>query len=118
MKNIIGSGIGNQKKWLTVNNFLKDEDWNLNYSEQSQKLLELNNIKLNYLYPNIDIDTDRLNRQHLDLMREGKKIAFGAADTFRSAAVNQLEVWAKKINVEIVKSDEGVEGPPRARVNA
>ena len=37
IKNIVGPGIGNQKKWLTVKNFLKQEDWNLNYSEQSQK---------------------------------------------------------------------------------
>ena len=47
IKNIIGPGIGNQKKWLTVNNFLADKDWNLSYSEQSKKLLEINNIKLN-----------------------------------------------------------------------
>ena len=32
-----------------------------------------------------------------------KKVAFGAADTFRAAAVNQLEVWAKKINADIIK---------------
>ena len=31
----------------------------------------------------------------------------GAADTFRAAAVDQLEIWAKKINADIIKSDEG-----------
>jgi len=36
-----------------------------------------------------------------------KKIILGAADTFRAAAVGQLEVWAKKINADIIKSDEG-----------
>ncbi len=36
-----------------------------------------------------------------------KKIVLGAADTFRAAAVNQLEAWAKKINADIIKSDEG-----------
>ena len=36
-----------------------------------------------------------------------KKIVFGAADTFRAAAVNQLEVWAERINAHIIKSDEG-----------
>jgi fused signal recognition particle receptor len=35
-----------------------------------------------------------------------KKVVFGAADTFRAAAVNQLEFWAKKINANIIKSDE------------
>ena len=38
-----------------------------------------------------------------------KKIVFGAADTFRAAAVDQLEAWAKKINVDIIKSHEGAD---------
>lgn len=33
----------------------------------------------------------------------GKKVLIAAADTFRAAAVEQLEVWAKRINVDIVK---------------
>ncbi len=36
-----------------------------------------------------------------------QKILFAAADTFRAAAVSQLEEWAKKINAHIIKSDEG-----------
>ena len=43
------------------------------------------------------------------LKKNGNKIIFGAADTFRAAAVNQLDAWAKKINVEIVKSEEGAD---------
>ena len=43
------------------------------------------------------------------LGQNNKKIAFGAADTFRAAAVNQLEVWAKKINADIIKSEEGAD---------
>ena len=41
--------------------------------------------------------------------QNNKKIVFGAADTFRAAAVNQLEVWAKRINADIIKSDEGAD---------
>ena len=41
------------------------------------------------------------------LGNNNKKIVFGAADTFRAAAVSQLEVWAKKTNADIIKSDEG-----------
>ena len=37
------------------------------------------------------------------LSQNNKKIVFGAADTFRAAAVNQLEVWANKINADIIK---------------
>ena len=35
------------------------------------------------------------------------KVLFAACDTFRAAAIDQLEQWANKINVEIVKSDPG-----------
>ena len=95
IKNIIGPGIGNQKKWLTVNNFLTEEDWNLNYSDQSKKLLELNNIELNNLYPNIDIDIDRLNKQNPDLMKKGKKIAFGV-DSFED-----YKMWYEENFIEL-----------------
>ena len=50
IKNIIGPGFGNQKKWLTTENILKDTDFNLSYSEQSQKLLKLHNINLSSLW--------------------------------------------------------------------
>jgi len=43
------------------------------------------------------------------LIQNNKKVALGAADTFRAAAVSQLEVWAKKINADIIKSDEGAD---------
>ncbi len=41
------------------------------------------------------------------LKKNGNKIIFGAADTFRAGAVNQLEIWAKRINADIIKSEEG-----------
>ena len=41
------------------------------------------------------------------LKKNGNKTIFGAADTFRAGAVNQLEIWAKRINADIIKSDEG-----------
>tara|TARA_B110000971_G_scaffold59729_1_gene61031 strand:- start:62 stop:991 length:930 start_codon:yes stop_codon:yes gene_type:complete len=36
-----------------------------------------------------------------------KTVIFGAADTFRAAAIEQLELWSNKINVNIIKSDTG-----------
>ena len=41
------------------------------------------------------------------LKPNGNKVIFSASDTFRAAAIEQLENWAKKINVEIVKSSQG-----------
>lgn len=38
---------------------------------------------------------------------EGKKVILGAADTFRAAAIDQLEIWADRAGVDIVKHDEG-----------
>jgi len=43
------------------------------------------------------------------LGKNNKKVLFGAADTFRAAAVSQLESWSKKINAQIIKSDEGTD---------
>ena len=43
------------------------------------------------------------------LTREGKKVVIAAADTFRAAAVEQLEIWAKRSGAEIVKRDEGTD---------
>ncbi len=40
---------------------------------------------------------------------QGKKVILGAADTFRAAAIDQLEVWAKRADVDIVKHHEGAD---------
>lgn len=40
---------------------------------------------------------------------EGKKVILGAADTFRAAAIEQLEVWAERAGVDIVKHKEGAD---------
>jgi len=37
----------------------------------------------------------------------GKKVVIGAADTFRAAAIEQLEIWAKRVDVPIVKQNMG-----------
>lgn len=42
-----------------------------------------------------------------NLVKDGKKVVVAAADTFRAAAVEQLEVWAKKSGSTIVKKEEG-----------
>ena len=42
-----------------------------------------------------------------NLRKQGKKVVVAAADTFRAAAVEQLEIWAKRADVDIVKKNEG-----------
>lgn len=43
------------------------------------------------------------------LKQDGKKVVVAAADTFRAAAVEQLEVWANRAGCDIVKRQEGVD---------
>ncbi len=41
------------------------------------------------------------------LQKQGKKVMLAAADTFRAAAVEQLEIWANRVGCSIVKKEEG-----------
>ena len=43
------------------------------------------------------------------LKKDGKKVVIAAADTFRAAAVEQLEIWANRAESDIVKREEGVD---------
>jgi fused signal recognition particle receptor len=40
---------------------------------------------------------------------DGKKVILGAGDTFRAAAVQQLEVWGKRVGADVVKGKEGAD---------
>lgn len=40
-------------------------------------------------------------------LNDGKKVLFGACDTFRAAAIEQLDVWAKRLDVEMVRHADG-----------
>ena len=41
------------------------------------------------------------------LRRDGKKVLLAAADTFRAAAIEQLDIWAQRSGCEIIKQSEG-----------
>ncbi|HOQ08278.1 MAG TPA: signal recognition particle-docking protein FtsY [Clostridiales bacterium] len=41
------------------------------------------------------------------LKSQGKKVMLAAADTFRAAAIDQLEVWANRVGVDIIRHQEG-----------
>ena len=43
------------------------------------------------------------------LKKEGKKVLLCAADTFRAAAADQLEIWANRAGVDIVRQSEGAD---------
>ena len=51
--------------------------------------------------------TTTIGKMAAGLKNEGKKVVLGAADTFRAAAIEQLEVWAERAGVDIVKATQG-----------
>ena len=53
--------------------------------------------------------TTSIGKMANNLHKEGKKVIVAAADTFRAAAVEQLEVWANRANVQLVKRPEGTD---------
>tara|TARA_B100000886_G_scaffold323877_1_gene268043 strand:- start:31 stop:1020 length:990 start_codon:yes stop_codon:yes gene_type:complete len=95
VKNIIGPGLRNQKKWITNKDCLDEKDWNLNYSEQSQKFLKLNSIDCNDKFPKLEINIERLKEGNKDLLVDGKKIAFGV-DSFED-----FKMWYEKDFIEL-----------------
>ena len=53
--------------------------------------------------------TTTIGKLALKYKKLGKKVLLGAGDTFRAAAVEQLEEWAKRADVDIVKGREGAD---------
>lgn len=53
--------------------------------------------------------TTSIGKIALDLKKRGKKVVLAAADTFRAAAIEQLEVWAQRDGVSIIKQNEGAD---------
>lgn len=51
--------------------------------------------------------TTTIGKLSANLKAQGKSVLVAAADTFRAAAVEQLEVWTQRAGVDIVKHDEG-----------
>ena len=97
IKNIIGPGLGNQKKWLTTSKYLDENDRTLNYSEQSRKLLKINSINVNNIYPEIQINVERLKNNNSDLLIKGKKISFGV-DSFED-----YKMWYEENFIELAE---------------
>jgi len=97
----------------------KDEIFKIfsNYASKILKPLEKNLKNIHINNPSVILiagvngvgKTTTIGKLGKILGKNKKKIVLGAADTFRAAAVNQLDVWAKKINADIIKSHEGAD---------
>lgn len=51
--------------------------------------------------------TTTIGKLAAKLKNDGKKVVVGAGDTFRAAAIEQLEEWANRADVEIIKHEQG-----------
>ena len=97
----------------------KDEIFKIfsDYASEILKPLEKNLENINKNKPSVIIvagvngvgKTTTIGKLGKILGQNNKKIVLGAADTFRAAAVSQLEIWAKRINADIIKSNEGAD---------
>ena len=53
--------------------------------------------------------TTTIGKMALRFKKEGKSVLLAACDTFRAAAVEQLEIWSKRAGVEFIKAHEGAD---------
>lgn len=86
--------------------------------EEMQKILDITDINLHLdTKPAVILvvgvngvgKTTSIGKIANRLAKDGKKVVVAAADTFRAAAVEQLEIWAKRAGADIVKREEGVD---------
>ena len=117
----IASDLKEKFKKEKIGKEIKDEKEIFDFlGEQISKILSPYEKKLDNLYkksPSIIVvagvnvvgKTTTIGKLGKIFKNDGKKIVFGAADTFRAAAIEQLEFWSKKIGVDFVKSDLGTD---------
>lgn len=53
--------------------------------------------------------TTTIAKLSAQLKAEGKKVILAAADTFRAGAIDQLQVWADRVGVDLIKQGEGAD---------
>ena len=117
----IASDLKEKFKKEKIGKEIKDEKEIFDFlGEQISKILSPYEKKLDNLYkssPSIIVvagvngvgKTTTIGKLGRLFKNDGKKIVFGAADTFRAAAIEQLELWSKKIGADFVKSDLGTD---------
>lgn len=84
-----------------INNILKDDhnDLNLNTTPSVIIVVGVNGVG----------KTTSIGKIANNLIANRKKVVIGAADTFRAAATEQLEIWAKRVGADIIKHQEGAD---------
>ena len=110
--------ISNLRERIKKENIKDEEDVKQALREEMQKILDVTDISLRLnTKPSVILvvgvngvgKTTSIGKMANRLAKDGKKVVVAAADTFRAAAVEQLEIWAKRAGADIVKREEGVD---------
>ena len=110
--------ISNLRERIKKEKIQDEEDVKKALREEMQKILDVTDIDLNLnTKPSVILvvgvngvgKTTSIGKMANRLSKDGKKVVVAAADTFRAAAVEQLEIWAKRAGADIVKREEGVD---------
>ncbi len=114
--------IGRLENRVAKDKFFGVQELNLLLKEEIAELLSENQANLDVLNwdkPNgnpyvimvVGVNgvgkTTTIGKLAWQFKNEGKKVYLGAADTFRAAAVEQLDIWAKRVDIPIVKQKTG-----------
>ena len=110
--------ISNLRKRMKKEKIQDEEDVKQALREEMQKILDVTDISLHLnTKPSVILvvgvngvgKTTSIGKMANRLAKDGKKVVVAAADTFRAAAVEQLEIWANRAGATVVKRDEGVD---------
>lgn len=110
--------IGNLRERLKKQRIQEQEEVKQVLREEMQKILDVTDISLHLgTKPSVILvvgvngvgKTTSIGKMANRLAKDGKKVVVAAADTFRAAAVEQLEIWAKRAGADLVKREEGVD---------
>lgn len=78
-------------------------------NESSDSLIEKESNVLLIIGVNGVGKTTSIGKISAKLKNDGKKVLLAAGDTFRAGAIEQLEIWSKRANVDIVRHQEGAD---------
>ena len=110
--------ISNLREKMKKEKIQDEEDVKQALREEMQKILDVTDISLHLnTKPSVILvvgvngvgKTTSIGKMANRLAKDGKKVVVAAADTFRAAAVEQLEIWANRAGATVVKRDEGVD---------
>ena len=126
-ESLITADIGVKTSWLIIDS-IKDglKGYNadelkaclreaiFNILKDCQKPLEINTKPFIIMVLGVNGvgKTTTIGKLAARFVSEGKKVLLGAGDTFRAAAIEQLEIWARRTGCDIIKQEQG--GDPAA----